>query len=104
MTNKEINEAVVRKLGWEPIAGSMARDQDNLKKRPIYVPDYCHSIEAAWEIIDVANISWQLMKRSDGSWFAALSTNSQAVDYREATADTASMAIVKAFLKLTEGK
>lgn len=53
MTSQEINEAVARKLGWhwndDKVSGGHWHYDggcyDNL-------PGYCHSIEAAWEIVE----------------------------------------------------
>lgn len=48
---RKINEAVARKLGWEEGPGNRWRRGDF--SLPRYgVDDYCHSIEAAWEIIE----------------------------------------------------
>lgn len=52
LSNKEINEAVARKLGWEaPCKGhilSWYREGDDR----IDIPNYCTDITAAWEIVE----------------------------------------------------
>lgn len=103
MTNQEINEAVARKLGWnyheslKPVcwqtpAGSYLRE----------IPDYCHSIEAAWEIVEhykpeLDSDGFSLDKDFD-------SVKASQWDCRfgivHGYADTAPLAICKAFLKL----
>lgn len=88
MTDTEINEAVARKLGVQ---------LKNLKAR-----DYCHDIEAAWEVVD---------KIKDTYFSVSVSHDNERHLYQceysgfnnppiYATADTAPMAICLAFLKL----
>lgn len=62
-----------------------------------YVPDYCHSIEAAFEIVnEFAHI--ELRKTEDDPlWECTLES-------KTAFSDTAPVAIVLAFLKLKEDK
>lgn len=100
MTDQEINEAVARKLGWKP---------DTCKCWPghtvhceIAPKDYCHSIAAAWGIVEeikaetLFELCWH-----DGAWHCY-------VEYEERSnrihkeADTAPMAICLAFLKLDQ--
>jgi len=66
-----INEKVARKLGWNvaPLAkhlgGHLVRSKGSMDwvehvtgfdvGAVDYVPDYCHSIEVAWEIVDFLN-------------------------------------------------
>lgn len=106
MTDTELNEAVARKLGlmqsstvpedwWE-------RTINELKVFPL--PDYCHSIQAAWEIVGYCDkMNWhfdyhfgdhltphhwaQIFRRPDGIMYSAM-------------ADTAPEAICRAFLKV----
>ena len=62
MTDQEINEAVGRKLGWELIASDkpgyapLWSDPQHGGQRSQWGPefpiDYCHSIAAAWEIVE----------------------------------------------------
>lgn len=91
MTDQEINEAVARKLGWAPVPLSIEQ----------VIPDYCHYIEAAWEIVEFMRKNGRDFNMSvDEGGFAI------AWQYDEyiADADTAPMAICLAFLKLQEGK
>jgi hypothetical protein len=97
MTDQEINEAVARRLGkghikdgWEMVC---------------IIPDYCHSIAAAWEIVNKCGghiwlrsgdcmpdnnpnfgITWQCLIAKDRDYIGK--------------ADTAPMAICLAFLKI----
>ncbi len=87
MTDQELNEAVARKLHGE-------------EWRMWSAEDYCHSIEAAWEIVEKLhaggteiNLSWM----SGIPWEFTIHKNFE--DY-EGEADTAPMAICRAFLKL----
>lgn len=120
-----LNEAVARKLGW----GRCAEDsfypewwidpKTNLFSRE--PSDYCHSIEAAWEIVEhITTIGLKMnpLEPKGDRWFWRVHltlTNSEAYCHisrnlspddpadrgpRE-TADTAPMAICLAFLKLT---
>lgn len=106
MTNQEINEAVARKLHPDPT------DLDPLNPKTwdqpwkISIPDYCHSIEAAWEVVDYCqhnlllyqiDLSWS---RTGSSWYCAIGTKNQ--ENESIGADTASMAICLAFLKLED--
>lgn len=51
MTDQEINEAVARKLGIDPKATFSGVDNKTGDLK-FDVPDYCHSIAAAWEILE----------------------------------------------------
>lgn len=58
MTDQEINEAVARKLGYTPDPVMWGPKPENKfwrigKCLPIPAQDYCHSIEAAWEIVEI---------------------------------------------------
>jgi hypothetical protein len=109
ITDQEINEAVARKLGWTfckhptlengKIIGAMGAVRPN--GRPHFhemYPDYCHSIAAAWEIVehlqDDLNVDFGFQRRSDRSFWRVL------MGEVLQDADTAPMAICKAFLKL----
>lgn len=99
-TPEEINDAVARKLGWKQ-AGPMKHDPLNvyLKKdgeRIEGLPDYCHSIEAAWEVLESWKGHWEL-HRQNGHFDFILYRRSEQYDGQ---ADTAPMAICLAFLKL----
>lgn len=90
MTDQEINLAVAHKLGYA----------DVVKRHPDHIPNYCHSIEAAWEIVErldqewCFSLNWHL---SDGKYHAEFYNKGK---MRNAQADTAPMAIALAFLKL----
>jgi len=94
MTDQEINEMVARKLGIE---------LGNLKPR-----DYCHSIKAAWEVVEKAQAlgSFALIFSyvEPGLWYAGWgSTGVEGFEFDlDATADTAPRAICEAFLKLED--
>lgn len=93
MTDSEINEAVARGLGTAP-------KKTDYDQRP---SDYCHSIKAAWEIVEQPGIGSQGVKRTiypRPSWEWSLFKDGEMF---MAEADTAPMAICLAFLKLQEG-
>lgn len=94
-----MNELVARKLGHESDRGEIF-----VKGKYKLLPDYCHSIAAAWEIIDHCEHNLVLYQidlshsRTGSSWYCTLGTKNQ---YNEGVgADTAPMAICLAFLKL----
>ena len=103
MTDQEINEAVARELGWKKDP-----DHGNLWTRGYLadlqflhpLPNYCHSIEAAWEIVEK-------LKREDTGIRIHFDYEQWHVDFDHEDfwqytegADTAPMAICLAFLKL----
>lgn len=104
MTDQEINEAVARKLGWTRYHGTRDNPDTISCREPkgflhASYPDYCHSIEAAWEIVDHCGRRW------DVSLAGELNANWQFIILDEtyewrAAADTAPMAICLAFLTL----
>jgi hypothetical protein len=119
MTNQEINEAVENKLGH-----FVVRETTNERM----IPDYAGRIEAAWEIVefidkikgssfslngfDQQTAAWKLDNPNTeferGKFNASIVIYSPECDkcgkwkhdYYEGFADTAPMAIAKAFLKL----
>lgn len=102
MTDKKINDAVARKLGWWKI-------ENGIGKRPEYkegdgcadvIPDYCGSIEAAWEIVEKLG-DFTLRYSPPKKWIVSklMAWNHQD-DTIIGEADTAPMAICLAFLKL----
>jgi hypothetical protein len=103
MTDLEINEAVARKLGWvyhedaSPLCWEMPINST------VYVrsyPDYCHSIAAAWEVVEFVRGKYAFdLHSSKEKFFVNLSgpTWKQMVS---GEADTAPMAICLAFLEL----
>lgn len=84
MTDKEINEAVVRKLGYP--------EKFYLTK----LPDYCHSIAVAWDVMEhiSKNKLFALMCICpNGEWACKIEGHEMVV------ATTAPMALCLAFLK-----
>lgn len=119
MNNKALNEQVARKLGtclkhFLPTTSN----EGNESHRHCDVPDYMHSIEAAWEIVEHLN-SKETWRREHGHGFHSVEISvfrdgynddkvkwtvyvdrGQLGEAARATADTAPMAICLAFLKL----
>lgn len=119
MTYSEINEAVARKLGWKDLVrigdglagfrygeGLVGPIQHGLEKpyllhQQCAVPDFCHSITAAWEIVNwigekcsSLNLTWD---EEVGKWeFSWISSGKRFT----AIEQTAPMAICLAFLKI----
>lgn len=116
MTNQEINEAVAKKLGHnEPfIYVKLAYCYTGHK----YYPDYSGDIAAAWEIMEthcIALVPFQKrwyatsmdMPEREGECFEIWTQTNCATENecscgRCAVADTAPLAICKAFLKLPQ--
>ena len=107
MTDQEINEAVARKLGWEDFDDPRAtrfewrRKSDNPKRDQFVVqlPDYCHDIKAAWEVVEkMASDGYSITVGQNPCRCLAWKTHEDFNAIQEA--DTAPMAICKAFLKL----
>lgn len=104
MTDQEINEAVARKLGWKPTKTKYStfdgqHDAEVIRCRVSKMPDYCHSIAAAWEAVKY------IQKMEISVDVRAWSSNSFSVFIRcgiemTAIANTAPMAICLAFLKM----
>lgn len=95
MTDQEINEAVYKKLGWDATPQT-------------FIPHYCTSIAAAWEIAEYL----KAQKRCKGLALYSPFENESQWSFKilwlpyifEALAETAPMAICLAFLKLDEQK
>ncbi len=112
MTDTEINEAVAKKLGkpykdipWHQNTHGHRTGMDGFcidgceKKFPdgYQVPDYCNSIEAAWDVVEKV-FSARLSKNPAGhKWLFEFIEDGI---IHTAQADTAPMAICLAFLKL----
>jgi hypothetical protein len=91
MSKANINEAVARKLGYTEIL-----------KEP---PDYCRSIEAAWEVLEAMNKKgYVTVERGilEPEWQCSINwAEGEQTDFLIIElADTAPLAICKAFLKL----
>lgn len=105
MSPAQVNEAVARKLGWEFVDDVWRNPKVHCQECGIAlrVPDYCHSIEAAWEIVGkfMSESGWDFNllggERYGGDWQANFTGHDQ---WHSAVADTAPMAICLAFLKL----
>lgn len=119
LTEDAINEDVARKLGWKMRFGKCLRPydegsggglaimevngwEDPKKQDKRYLqlspPDFCRSIEAAWEIVDTFGVMW-LSKSEvmDNAWMCKLGKDPKSAN---ATSYIAPMAICLAFLKL----
>lgn len=92
-----INERVARKLGLcEPHEKLTGHKNCDCPGEP---ENYCHSIEAAWEIVLNDPRKVTIRKLYDGKFSCEMAVDGEII---ERTADTAPMAICKAFLKLNE--
>lgn len=104
MTDQEINEAVAVKLGEDVRHGGIfvqGGDWGEEMDESHPIPDYCHSIEAAWEIVEHIKDKGGrlgLLLEANGGWRASFKMSPS--DYLNGHHDTAPMAICKAFLKL----
>lgn len=119
MTDDEINEAVARKLGdtaycgcGDPVSdhgkgefeGEMVCCHAFCKCESIKIPDYCHSIEAAFEIVEkyrhskvTVGYRFELIDH-DVEWYCGWANDSGWLATGEA--ESPAMAICLAFLKL----
>lgn len=98
MTDKEINEAVAKRLGWtlvksDPTRGALGKYKTLAGVALSDVPDYCHSIEAAWDILLTHPGDFGLIRENDKwiSWFRCC---------EDVDAHSPQMAICLAFLKI----
>lgn len=113
-TDQMINEAVARKLGWRQCVhdhGNEIRwNKPEMVNCAFRVPDYCHSISAAWEVVESSpNKEWECWFRIDrgirgyyAGWYETIHGGQSNLDspLSREWADTAPMAICLAFLKL----
>lgn len=109
LTDQELNEAVARKLGKRKTYGAHPAPF-NPKGLPVTIqegelPDYCHSIAAAWEIVEKRKEfkrDFILMSSYEfPGWCCRLTDMVNGVLIKvEGHADTAPLAICLAFLKL----
>lgn len=114
MTDQEINESVARKLGWT--SPGPPPDSPTWKMPDggyDFVPDYCHSIEAAWEVVEYLEKTFNVRlldlnrwerkpEHLQENWVFQIRTEPYAII--EAGGDTAPVAICLAFLKMDEAK
>lgn len=110
MTDQEINEAVARKLGWTQLfrSDNIGRIETAGKKNPeddfnTTVPDYCHSIEAAWGVVEYLQAHGYIFGISNNpiekNWHCAIRHSKSLC---EEWGNTVPMAIALAFLKLKD--
>ncbi len=108
MIDSEINEAVARKLGIDPKAGFAGVATDG--SLVFSLPDYCHDIAAAWEIVEkIRAMGYQVIINAGAvgrkEFTISISGDVTKPPYQplfSEEADTAPMAICLAFLKLQE--
>lgn len=109
MTDLEKNEAVARKL--YPDLKCMAVGPGPELKKFLYfndkrmaLPDYCHSIEAAWEIVEHESEKGFWLRRKGEVWQAIFLQWAEPIGENQILSEyqspTAPLAIVDAFLKL----
>lgn len=105
-TPQEINEAVARELGWVRISDETRsfQWQKDAMNFLYDAPDYCHSIAAAWEVVESLKDKYVTIEKGVLSpymcsinWAEGEQTDFVIVEY----ADTAPMAICLAYLKLS---
>src|SRR5437773_625783 len=106
MTDQELNEAVARKMGLNPhffcpgpndSPSNMITRADGFSEN---LPDYCHSIVAAWEILERYGFA---LSKHPGGYTCELQTSgslASSIKCEHASADIAPLAICKASLKL----
>ena len=107
MTDQEINEACARKLGIKAKFIFNKRHEWVYFKDGNYhkLKDYCHSIEMAWEVVEFVKTKYwfQLDNHQDREhdlWTAEFYDVDDGQIESDDSANTAPMAICKAFLKL----
>lgn len=107
---KELNEQVARKLGWEyipelsPVCWTRKNEDRTQGAYLRDVPDYVGDIRAAWEIVEkyICSVSriHHIPSNMESFYRYRCVIQCDITDFISAEADTASEAIVKAFLKL----
>lgn len=107
VTPQEINEQVARRLGWAQRechyqAGPLriCWFDGNGDNKGVYPPDFCGDIRAAFEILE-GFTGFLLCKTDKGFWVRLHNDHADCFD-PATLADTAPMAICKAFLRLGE--
>jgi hypothetical protein len=104
MNDKELNEAVARKLGWQAHhreRGMWAEPGSPKLAYGFPLPNYVSDIAAAWEIVAslqprryTFRLKWDIEDTTnEWKWFCRIAG-------REASADGAAEAICKAFLQI----
>lgn len=113
MTNQELDEAVARKLGWEKnktlpdITGIGGPNnarwyKDGIISSTDAPPPYSTDIKAAWEILAALDGSYSV-GTCLGGFYCQLQTGDHKQNSK-AVAETAELAICKAFLAMEEVK
>lgn len=103
MTDRDVNEAVARELGWKNPCLFQNDERHPVCECPFKIPDYCHSIEAAWELVTTFLASralgrFKLKKMTVTRWHATF--DDSFIERAESVADTVPRAICEAFLAL----
>lgn len=105
-TDEEINEAVARKMGWEPpnkqhsLSWIGPKESDNIEP-----PDYCRDIKAAWEIVEhLSKNHWVMILEQHGLGLPHYAVRFSKIPFSDEmtahrSANSAPMAICLAFLK-----
>jgi hypothetical protein len=123
VNDEEINSLVARKLGFIFGTGKNQISEGRIgiiqNHEVVFVgplPEYCHSIEAAWEIVEKLRQSWRpgsleieatkyaFELHSTPTGFIALVTGPTWKQMTKAEAESAPMAICLLFLKLPDFK
>lgn len=110
---KRMNEAVARKLGWrfDRTGHWHSLPKDGGGSCWDALPDYCHSIAAAWEIVEfvreshgfsLEKVPYGGIPKWDCELYAFDMTEYKRNGKIQSQADTAPMAICLAFLKLED--
>jgi len=113
----KINEDVAKMLGWTKLEKGFGIPPKEVQiKRQVHlnyvdaIPDYCHSISAAWEIVEKLVkkyfVTIEIEKGPMGRTIVKIWKNNHNTSYGWVIDDiynsTTPMAICKAFLKLCE--
>lgn len=99
MTDQEINELVARKLGWIEGPGPMWK-QSPIHPESYGPKDYCHSIAAAWEIVNWVTSTGDFHLHGETlGWSCTITKDGQMIQWK---ASKPEMAICMAFLNLED--
>lgn len=110
MTDQETNEAVARELGWTQTPDckrKMLKPWTRPEGKEDLLPDYCHSIEAAWAIVEQEHKDGYFRMHDDYEYtpngkklvYRCIFGVHNSTGFAESTDETAPMAICIAFLK-----
>lgn len=100
LTPEEINERVAKRLGWKECQCAPEHRETHKSYMPSKHtrPDYSRSIEAVWEVISLPGYFWTISNMTH-MWFARYTQEGGKV-LSASYADTAPMAICRAFLRI----